>query len=373
MTVLYSVLFALSLLPAPQGLKEPDLKVGIWKNLTPDVVNLHATGNDLTFVQGVSLDPNNPSTIYLCVCSYNASLGGLYKSTDTGLHWNKIGKLDEPLHLEIDPKNSNNLYAVDGVRGATLGFWKSRDGGLNWEKPAGFDVTAKSVGTSDLYSLAVDPTDFKHVLVSFHSPWSTEKGAGLLETTDAGESWRVCQPAAPGVGVGSAVFFLFDPKKKIGDKKTWLLTTQAGGFFRTTDAGKTWSAVSNGQMTHGGNQIFRAADGTLYSGGYQFPSRSTDNGATWTSLSQSGLRYGWYMGFAGGDGKIFTGPMDSPVFTTAESDGSKWSTLETVEKKTFKSYPFEMRYDSKRGILYSAAWGDGLWAIKLRESPHLRK
>ncbi len=92
---------------------EPDLTPGVWKNITPSGVTMTPTNH--VFCQGVTLDPAHPSTIYLCVCAYDVDKGGLFKTTDGGSTWARIGKLDEPLHLTVDPKDSKHLYCVDGV------------------------------------------------------------------------------------------------------------------------------------------------------------------------------------------------------------------------------------------------------------------
>ncbi len=147
--------------------------------------------------------------------------------------------------------------------------------------PKGFqEITKAPVGTRDLYSLAVDPADFDHILVSFHSPWKDDKIAEYWKVLMA-ENWSIHYPP-PSLkgGYGMAIFFLYDPTKKIGDSQTWLFTTQQGGFFKTTDRGKTWTHVYEHSMTHGGNQLYRSSDGALYSGGYQYPVRSTDNGSS---------------------------------------------------------------------------------------------
>jgi hypothetical protein len=183
--LLASLLFGTSLLPFAEA--NPDLVPGVWKKITPESVTM--TPGNHVFCQGVTLDARNPKTLYLCVCAYDAKKGGLFKTTDGGSTWKKVGHLDEPLHVVIDPSDSNHLYCVDGVRGATLGFWESKDGGENWTMPEGFKTaTQKPVGTRDLYSIAVNPTDFKHILVSFHSPWAG-KNCGVLESKDGGASW----------------------------------------------------------------------------------------------------------------------------------------------------------------------------------------
>ena len=266
------------------------------------------------------------------------------------------------------------MYCVDGVRGATEGFWVSRDGGITWTMPPGFEsVTRKPVGTRDLYSLAVDPADFRHVLVSFHSPWTESRNCGVLESKDGGDSWIAHDPPAQSAGgYGMAIFFLYDPATGQGNEDTWLFTAQAGGFFRTTDGGGTWSPVYGLQMTHGGNQLYRTRKGTLYAGAYQYPVRSTDNGASWHPIKK-GLVYSWYMGICGDGNHLYTACSNThePFFVSAEDDGQTWTPYRGGKQK-FSAEPFEMRYDKVNRIIYSASWGDGLWALKVDsgDGPH---
>ncbi|HVJ79489.1 MAG TPA: hypothetical protein VNC50_00355 [Planctomycetia bacterium] len=343
----------------------PHLVPGVWKNVTPAGVT--TSFRDHVFCQGVTLDPAKPNVVYLCICAYDPKRGGLFKSIDSGASWKRIGRLDEPLHVAVHPADSNRLYCVDGVRGETLGFWKSADGGETWTMPDGFKkATEKPVGTRDLYSLAVDPADFNHLLVSFHSPWADGRNCGVLESADGGESWTA-HPPPPSLkgGYGMAVFFLFDPARKIGDRNTWLFTAQEGGFFKTTDGGRTWKSAYPHPMTHGGNQLYRAKDGTLYSGGYQYPARSVDNGSTWQQV-KNGLTYSWYMGICGDGENIYTGcsNKNQPFFMSPETDGQSWR---PVNDQKFSAAPFAMAFDPVHRILYSASWEEGLLAMKLRK------
>ena len=344
----------------------PPLTPGVWRNITPPSVTM--TAENHVFCQGMAIDLAHPATLYLCVCAYDVAKGGLYKTKDGGLTWARIGNLDEPIHIAIDPRNSRHLYCVDGVRGATQGFWISTDGGDTWTLPAGFAaVTQKPVGTRDLYALAVDPTDFRHVLVSFHSPWSGSNNCGVLESRDGGNTWTVHDPPSGSAGgYGMAIFFLYSPATRQGDANTWLFTTQAGGFYRTTDGGATWTQVYSRQMTHGGNQLYRTKTGVLYSGGYQYPIRSTDNGATWQQI-KTGLVYSWYMGICGDGTDLYTACSNAnePFFTSPESDGLTWTPYRGGVQR-FSAEPFEMWYDPKSRILYSASWSEGLLALKVR-------
>lgn len=200
----------------------------------------------------------------------------------------------------------------------------------------------------------------------FQSPWADDKNCGVLESRDGGESWTIhAAPPTLKNGYGMAVFFLFDPAKKIGDKATWLFTAQEGGFFKTTNGRKTWQNHYKHPMTHGGNQLSRATDGTLYSGGYQYPARSSDNGSSWEQIKQ-GLTYSWYMGICGDGEKIYTActNKNQPFFVSSERDGLTWKPL---NDQRFSAAPFEMVYDPVHKILYAASWEEGLLAMKLNE------
>jgi len=108
------------------AIANPALVQGVWKEITPPTVTTGAA--ETCIGQGIAIDRKAPSTIYWGTTPFTDALGGLFKTTDGGSTWSRIAKitpawqgasdhLDMPLHIEIDPKDSNHLYAGDGVRG----------------------------------------------------------------------------------------------------------------------------------------------------------------------------------------------------------------------------------------------------------------
>lgn len=356
-----------SILPAtcdqPWPATAPALRSDAWTRLNPPSVTFAGEPQTGAFVQGLAIDPCNPSTIYLCINHFDVSQGaGLYKSVTAGASWTRVGMLDQPVRVRVDPQDPLHLYVADGVRGATMGFWVSRDGGDTWVKPDGWKALTPAVyGIDDLYDVAVDPADFAHALVTFHSPWETATAganAGVLETTDGGSSWTVHQPMSTW-GAGLNVWFL-------GDANTWLLGTQADGYWRTSDAGATWTHVSTTTMFHGGGQLYRSKTGALYVSSSNGVLRSADGGVTWnsvgsvppaTSVFGDGTRLYSHSAYSLGAG---------PFVTSLESDGLTWAPLNS---DALSDGPFEMALDSTHGILYSANWGNGLVALKLPATP----
>jgi hypothetical protein len=347
----------------------PALEPGVWKDISPPEMNGFKTNADKMIAQGLSMDPCNVGTLYWGTTPYDNSVGGVFKTTDGGGTWKKMGKLDEPLHVAIDPRDPKHLYANDGVRGATIGFWISNDGGETWTKPDSWKQTATNIGAfiDDTYDLAVDPTDFDHILVSFHASWGWTNtkwnaNAGVLESKDGGTSWIVHEPL-DGWGYGHAINFLYDPDLGIGDANTWLLGTQGETMWRTTDAGKTWSKVGNDGIMHGGGTTYYASNGTLYVSGYPHNQRSTDNGATWTNLGGPGSTTCVF-----GDGeRLWSMPVygTAPFSVATEKDGNDWK---SYNNQSFKDGgPYEMVLDPVNRIVYASLWYQGVWALKLAD------
>jgi hypothetical protein len=351
--------------------------VGTWVNITPPVV---ATGSSDTCIGGgVTIDPKIPGTIYWSNGPYNFYGGeGLWKSTNYGVTWRRIASvqpifsgasnyLDQPLEIRIDPNDSNHLYVNDGVRGTSQGFFVSHDGGETFVRANGFDtaITNAGINTEDTHEAAVDPTDFNHVLVSFHSAWGWtdtkwNTNSGILETTDGGMTWKVIPPVA-GWGSGHSIKFLYEPSLGIGNSRTWLLGTQVVGLWRTTDGGDTWTQVSTTSITHGGNGIYYARNGTLYTGGLQ-TMRSTDNGATWT---RAGPVQGSSTVFGDGTFLYTAGAFASntPIQVSSETDGLNWTSF---NNQPIADGPFKTAFDAKHGLIFSSAWSTGLWVLRPR-------
>jgi hypothetical protein len=359
---------------APQG-SVPALVPGVWTNITPPAAGLSQTFGSST----LHVSPVDPNVIYVPIDTL-----GLWKSTDRGSNWTRLGVpgnyqsgsrtttyLDSPIRVQVDPGDPNHVIATQGVRGTTLGFWESHDAGNTWTMPLGFFNAAKNA-TTDVTTMVVDPTNFKHILLGSHSLWANSQTPGIMETTDGGQTW-ILHAGDPSWGAGSiGIGFLYNPARGQGDPNTWLVQTDGNGFWRTNNAGGTWVRVANYGAPHGGAQIYYANDGTVYSGAAQYPVRSHDNGVTWEQV-QSGLSYFYYYSVYGDGTTLYTqlsytgnnaGQGPQPYMTASESTGGPWTPYRGGAQ-TFNDGPFMMQYDAVNGIMYSANWTSGVWALKV--------
>ena len=117
---------------------------GIWKTTNGGASFKPVFDKYCQSIGALAIDQKNPKTVYAGTGESNmrnsVSIGnGLYKTTDGGDNWVKIG-LDSTEHIAriiIDPRNSNTLYvAAPGPLWSDSkhrGLYKSTDGGASWK------------------------------------------------------------------------------------------------------------------------------------------------------------------------------------------------------------------------------------------------
>jgi hypothetical protein len=336
----------------------PVLTPGVWRDVSP--AGPPFGSSTFTFTQGIAIDPCNRAVIYVAVqgFDYTAARAGLYKTVDAGTTWSRISDLDEPLRIRIDPADPQHLVVADGVRGGTLGLWVSRDGGNTFSTTPGWAAQRTDKFIDDLYDVAVDPADFNHMLVTSHSAWGWDdqwnQNSGVLETLDAGVTWITHRPIE-GWGTGHNIWFL-------NNSSTWLIGTQAAGYWRTTDAGATWQQVTTDSMVHGGGQLYKSPTGALYVTSWAGVLRNADGtGRSWVRIGG-----GTGNGLIGDGSRLYSGPYfangsDNMYRSAPETNPSQWTTF----NQTVTMGPFEMAHDAVNGIIYSASWDMGVLALKV--------
>jgi hypothetical protein len=349
----------------------PSLTTGTWVDLTQTFGK--TTNSSLGL--GLAMDPCDTKTLYWANSAYVEDNAGVFKTTNAGTTWVQVGSpnLNGVNHIAIDPNDVDHLYATDGTRGDTYGFWVSTDAGETWTQPQGFQDACsdqslpEGCGMLDVYDMAVNPTDFDHVLLTFGSPWDpsqTSDGAGILESDDGGESWTD-RNWPTSTGSDQAINFMYEPTQSIGNSDTWLLGTQSSGIWRTTNGGTQLEQVLEGtdyNIPNAGSSIYYSPNGTLYVGAQPNPIRTTSGGDFWEPVWNQSAHVVFgdgetlYTARAGGSGV---------VYVSEESDGLDWSAFPSGP--TFPNGGlFEMVNDTINGIVYASVREQGVWALKYK-------
>lgn len=267
-----------------------------WKNISDGFFKTGSVG-------AVAVAENDPNVIYVGMGEHaprgvTTSYGdGVYKSTDAGKTWKKMG-LDMTRHIaniRIHPTNADIVYvaAQGALHGAApdRGVYKSVDGGVTWKKVLYVD---DNTGCSDLSMDMTNPRVLYAAMWDHRRlPWqviSGGKGSGLYKSTDGGETWDKIQEGLPKeLGKMSVSVCRSNPDKvyALVESDT---QKELGGLFVSMNGGKKWDRVSKDHRLtqRAWYYIEVIADPQNENIVYVLNSpglKSIDGGKTWTRLS----------------------------------------------------------------------------------------
>ncbi len=233
---------------------------GVWK--TDDAGQRWFNISDGYFKTGsvgaVAVSESDPNVVYVGMGEHAprgvmTSYGdGMYKSTDAGKTWKKIG-LEKTQHIArivIHPKNPDILYvaAQGALHGPTKerGIYKSTDGGATWTNVLFVnDLTGCSELSMDMSNPQVIYATMWH---HQRMPWkvvSGGPGSGVYKTSDGGTTWEKIHNGLPKeMGKMAISVSRANPDKVYAlIESDW--EKEKGGLYVSDDAGKSWSQVSN--------------------------------------------------------------------------------------------------------------------------------
>jgi len=173
--------------------------------------------------------------------------------------------------LAVDPTNSKHL-----LLGTSDGhIFSSTDSGEHWTLFGRAGTRLDSVITSIVF----DPRDSKSVWASAWTQDSAE-GGGVYQSDDGGQTWK-----SAGLG-GHAVRALTAAVSQPG----LLVAGAVDGMFHSLDAGRTWQRLTPEQHEELRNFDSVALDPgdaqIIYAGTYHLPWKSTDGGAHWKPVHE---------------------------------------------------------------------------------------
>ena len=231
---------------------------GVWKSGDGGATFNPIFDDHVQSIGVVTLDPTNPDEVIWVGTGEtwtrnSVTIGdGLYKTTDGGANWKKMGfeNSERIASIVINPKNSSEIYV--GVLGALWsdseerGVYKTTDGGKTWNKIL---YVGPSTGAGDVLMDSNNPNVLYASMWQFRrSGWGFESGgenSALYKSVDAGKTWNKIQNNIPTGKLGRIGIALAPSDNNIlyavietGEKST-------NGLWKSNDAGENWEHLNS--------------------------------------------------------------------------------------------------------------------------------
>ncbi len=208
---------------------------------------------DVGQIGAVLIHPTNPDLVYVAAIGHAFGPSperGVYRTTDGGRSWENILFVSDStgaVDLEFAPDDPQTIYAsmwraerkpwtiISGAHEG--GVYKSTDAGQHWTKLGG-GLPNELIGKTDLAVSAADP-DVLYVLAE------AKPGKGLYRSDDRGESFRFVSDED---GLTRRPFYYLNVDADPNDADVVYVNNER--FFKSADGGETFRRV---RTPHGDN------------------------------------------------------------------------------------------------------------------------
>jgi len=325
----------LALLAPAQASKWTEISTEVLQKLKDEAKKIDWPGA----TAGVAVDPAT-GDVYMVVPGQ-----GIWKSADQGKTFVRTdggvigGRAETSYALQFDPAGKRlACFMLDGKCGMTA------DGGATWTSFTG-------LGRNWDYA-AVDwsAAEVKTIFGARH-----ECGGEAYLSLDAGKTWTMLFKEMEFDRTGGVGVF---------DDKTLVYTFKGKGIQRSTDAGKTWTKVSDLEPW---GRVIRVRKGVGYWLSKEGMRVSKDQGATWT-LQGTAVDATIGPMFDPKDENRFAAAGSKGIFVSSDA-GATWTSVGPLPEKFSLPKPgwyATVDWDPGRGIFYASQMGKGTFRLETK-------
>ena len=378
---------------------------GVWKSTDGGLQFKPVFDKHTQSIGAIKIDPKDPKTVWVGTgeswVRNSASIGdGIYKTTDGGDNWERLGleKTERIARIVIDSRDTGTVFVCATgpayASGSDRGVYRTKDAGKTWEKVL---FVNDDTGCADI---TIDPQDPRIVYAGM---WQFRRkayfftsggpGSGLFKSVDGGSTWKKIQNGFPKADLGRIAVAVAPSRPNV--VYATVEAKDATALYRSDDLGETWVKTNSSSAVTGRpfyfshlvvdpkdfNRVYKPQGNT---------SVSDDGGKTFSGLGGGGLFgasyhsdcHALWINPADTD-KLILG-TDGGVYIS-EDRGAKWRFVASLPVSQFYhvSYDMEWPYNVYGGLQDNSTWygpsrrpgpitnkhwyslapGDGFWAF----------
>jgi len=302
--------------------------------------------NEDTGASDLSMDPTNPRILYAAMWHHGRKPwfiksggegGGIYKSTDGGDNWEKLGgglpDLVGKIGVDVSASNPQRVYAIIESEPELGGLYRSDDAGKSWELINGHRV----LHTRAWYYIHIkaDPVDEDTVWIM---------NVPLMKSVDGGENWEKIDGPH-----GDHHDLWINPN----DNRN-IINGNDGGATVTFDGGETWSSIMN-QPTA---QFYRVSTDNQFP--YRIYGGQQDNStvAIASQSFQGGIGRDDYFAVGGGESAHIAFDPEDPrlIYATTINGTLTEYDAETQIRRSIIPFPELVYGKDSKDLKYRSNW-----------------
>jgi photosystem II stability/assembly factor-like uncharacterized protein len=297
----------------------------------------------------VIIDPTNTNRIFVAAVGGNFTPSqdrGVYRSTNAGSTWEKVLFVSDSagaIDVVMDPSNPNLLLAAMWQRvrspgygqsetsfGPLSGIFKSTDGGDTWNKlgPAnGLPSENSGVGRIGLAISQSSP----NIIYAIY----TDGGyyTGLYKSTNSGDNWTQ-KDLGFQISNGASSFSWYFGQIRINPSNPDIVYALDVAFMRSTDGGNNWplqygyGGPDELHVDHHALAFHPQNSSYLLSGNDGGINYSTDNGVTWSDPVHLPITQFYEIGIdVTNPERLYGGTQDNNTLRTRTGNVDDWEPI----------------------------------------------